>query len=145
MLEYAARLPGGDLDSPSFQQELATLPGDYSPPSGALFVAFDGRAALGCAALRSLDAATGEVKRLFVKPAARGRGIGRRLMTAVIRRARRIGFSVLRLDTDFTMHEAKRLYRSLGFVPIAAYHRDSTGRLEFMEMRLAPRSDSALP
>jgi putative acetyltransferase len=122
-VEYAAFI-GIDLEYQGFSAELASLPGKYAPPSGDLLLAeVDGRA-VGCVALRALDERTVEMKRLFVRPAARGTGSGRRLVETAIAIAKRGGYSELRLDTLDTMTGARALYRSLGFVEIPPYGRD---------------------
>src|SRR5258708_38681476 len=98
-----------------FDAELSSLPGEYAPPRGALFLARQA----GCVAVRSLDADTAEMKRLCVRPAARGNGLGRRLAMAAIEHARAGGSSRLVLDTIAgRMGEAVGLYRSPG-VPAA--------------------------
>jgi GNAT superfamily N-acetyltransferase len=119
--DYAAALPV-DLNAQGFVEELAALPGAYAPPRGVLLLARAGDgAALGCVALRPLDKATGEVKRLYVSPTARGKGVGRALVGALIETARRRGYRELKLDTLDHMQAAIALYRSFGFAPIPAY------------------------
>ncbi len=101
-----------------FDSELSSLPGGYAPPRGALFLARQA----GCVAVRPLDADTLEMKRLFVRPAARGNGLGRKLAMAAIEHARAGGASRLVLDTlAERMGEAVALYRSLGFRETAPY------------------------
>ena len=119
---YAASLPI-DLAYQGFATELATLPGAYAAPAGALLLARDGAgAAIGCVALRPLaDPGCCEMKRLFVAPTARGLGLGRALMEAIVGEAARLGYREVRLDTLPTMTAAIAMYRAAGFVPIAPY------------------------
>ncbi|MFN3623679.1 MAG: GNAT family N-acetyltransferase [Hyphomicrobium sp.] len=118
---YAAALPV-DLTAQSFVEELAGLPGAYAPPQGALLLArAQGGTPLGCIALRPLDAGACEVKRLYVKPATRGLGLGRALVEAIIDGAQRIAYRAMKLDTIPEMAAAVALYRSLGFAPIPPY------------------------
>jgi GNAT superfamily N-acetyltransferase len=119
--EYADRLRV-DLCFQGFDEELATLPGRYARPDGRLFLACRDEAAVGCAALRRFDADTGEVKRLYVQPAHRGRGLGHALTNAVIDAARTIGYRRLVLDTLDRMAEARLLYLQAGFREIPAYY-----------------------
>jgi ribosomal protein S18 acetylase RimI-like enzyme len=108
----------------SFQEETDTLPGAYAPPKGALLIAERGGAAIGCVGLRPLTPGYGEMKRLYVRPAARGTGAGRKLVRAVLDVARRRGMDRVRLDTLPHMTEAIALYRSFGFRQIEAYAGD---------------------
>jgi ribosomal protein S18 acetylase RimI-like enzyme len=119
--EYEASL-GISLDFQGFREELAALPGAYAPPRGALLMAWASGEPAGCIALRPLDAHEAEVKRLYVRPAFRGSGLGERLVRAVIDRASRAGYRALRLDTLGTMDRAMRLYERLGFVETGPYH-----------------------
>ena len=132
---YADSLPIS-LDFQHFEQELASLPGDYAPPRGALLVARTRGTAVGCVALRPLDDATCEMKRLFVSPAQRGTGLGRRLAGAIVARARELGYARMRLDTTPSMREAQALYEQLGFRDIPAYTVNPVAGTRFLELEL---------
>lgn len=123
--EYANEL-GVDLCFQNFDEELARLPGEYAPPRGALRMAvIDGEIA-GCCALRPLDTAdypnAAEMKRLFVRPAFRGMGLGRRLAEATLDAARQGGYGCVLLDTLSDMEAARALYEHLGFEDIPPYY-----------------------
>ncbi|MDI9239724.1 GNAT family N-acetyltransferase [Lysobacter sp. LF1] len=133
--EYAHAI-GTDLEYQGFSSELDALPSPYVPPNGALLIArVDGDVA-GCVAMRPLGAGIGEMKRLYVRPAFRAYGLGRRLVEAVIDAARRAGCSELRLDTLATMTAAQALYERLGFVEIAPYNTTHLPGTRFYALRL---------
>jgi GNAT superfamily N-acetyltransferase len=129
--EYAASLPFA-LDFQDFDRELNELPGDYAPPQGALLLA---RGA-GCVALRPIDETTCEMKRLYVRPSARGTGLGRRLAEAAITEARTLGYKRMRLDTVPGMDSAQSLYEQLGFEDIAPYRSNPIPGARFLELQL---------
>ena len=132
--EYAAWL-AVDLCFQGFAEELATLPGKYAPPRGRLLLAGD--APVACIALRPLDEPdVGEVKRLYVRPAARGTGLGRALVETVLSQARAIGYRELRLDTADWMGDALRLYRRLGFRERSPYYHNPMPGVVFMSITL---------
>lgn len=136
--EYEQAL-GIDLCFQNFADELATLPGRYAAPAGTLLLARagnEGNELLGCVALRPLGDGIAELKRLYVRPGGRGLGLGRRLSEAAIAHARRAGHHAVRLDTLATMSEARALYASLGFVPIAAYCHNPLPGVQYLELRL---------
>ncbi len=134
-LEYEASL-GIDLDFQGFTSELQNLPGEYAPPDGALVLALLNGKTAGCAALRRFSEDTSEMKRLYVREACRGYGIGRRLAIMMIEKARSLGYSRMRLDTLSRLQEAQNLYESLGFYDIEPYIFNPLPGARFMELRL---------
>lgn len=133
--EYAAWL-AIDLCFQGFAEELATLPGKYARPRGRLFLAGAPQAEA-CIALRPLDdPGVAEVKRLYVRPGARGSGVGLALVEAVVRDARAIGYRELRLDTLPSMHDALRLYRRVGFAERSPYYHNPVPGTVYMSMAL---------
>lgn len=113
-----------------------SLPGPYVAPGGAIWLAWSEGAGIGCVALRSVGAETAEVKRMFVDPAWRGRGVGRALMETLVAAARARGYATLRLGTLADMTAAHALYRSLGFSPIERYRPDELVHTLFYELPL---------
>ena len=118
--EYAEGL-SFDLGFQGFDKELAELPGRYARPAGGLWLAVEGENMAGCVALRPLDAGRCEIKRLYVRPAFRGCGLGRTLAEFVLRAAADAGYHRVCLDTMASMLGAIALYRALGFAEIEAY------------------------
>ena len=134
--EYA-RFLGHDLSFQDFDAELAGLPGSYAPPGGALLIARVRGKPAGCVAVRRQEAGVCEMKRLYVRPAFRGRGVGRALAEAVMDEAVRLGYRRMRLDTIATMNEAVSLYRSLGFREIPAYYHNPIPGARYFQLELA--------
>jgi ribosomal protein S18 acetylase RimI-like enzyme len=135
-LEYAQSL-GFSLCFQGFDEELATLPGRYARPRGRLEIArVDGNVA-GCVGLRPLDGDRCEMKRLYVRPAFRGHGVGRRLTEVAIAAARAIGYSRIVLDTIESMTTARALYAGLGFREIPAYYDNPLNGVIYAELQLA--------
>jgi putative acetyltransferase len=120
LLEYQALL-GVDLSFQGFHDEVRDLPGEYAPPGGRLLLARHEGVAVGCVALRAAGGTRSEMKRLFVRPAARGLGVGNALVSRLLDEARGIGYTEIVLDTLPSMGDAQRLYEHFGFRDIAPY------------------------
>lgn len=135
-LEYAQSL-GFSLCFQNFDRELAGLPGDYAPPSGRLLlVEYEGQLAA-CVALHRLEDSICEMKRLYLRPQFRGKGLGRVLAHRIIAEARQIGYSRMRLDTvEPVMKDAVAMYRRLGFKEIAPYCANPIPGALYMELEL---------
>ena len=133
--EYANGL-GIDLEFQGFEAEVASLPGKYAAPAGCLLLAWSGVEAIGCVALRPLDDRRCEMKRLYVRPQARGEKLGRRLAERICAEARGAGYSRICLDTLPTMDSAQKLYESLGFRPIEPYAFNPIPRTKYLALDL---------
>lgn len=135
-LEYAQSL-GFSLCFQNFDKELANLPGDYAPPDGRLLLAeYEGQAA-GCVALHKLADGVCEMKRLYLRPAFRGKGLGRALADRIISEARQIGYQRMRLDTvEPVMKDAVAMYCRIGFREIAPYCKNPMAGALYMELKL---------
>jgi putative acetyltransferase len=120
----------------SFEEELAGLPGAYARPEGCLLLALRGDEAAGCAALRRIAEGVAEMKRLYVRPAFRGKGLGRVLAEAILDEAAKVGYRSIKLDTIDSMKEAIALYRDLGFEPAPPYTYNPIPGALFMERSL---------
>jgi putative acetyltransferase len=135
-LEYASSL-GFSLCFQNFDAELAGLPGDYAPPSGCLLLAEWAGQLAGCGALHKLEADICEMKRLYLRPQFRGKGIGRIIAERLIANARAIGYRRMRLDTvEPVMKDAVAMYSKLGFKEIAAYRENPMAGTLYMELAL---------
>ena len=130
-----------DLSFQNFESELVHLAEMYGPPGGRMLIAEvitgEGTVSAGCVGVRRFDDLTCEMKRLYVRPAYRGAGLGRRLALEIMAHGRALGYQRMRLDTLDQMREAQRLYRSLGFYPIPPYGSHDVPGTQFLEADLA--------
>ncbi len=137
--EYAQGL-GVDLCFQDFESELETLPGDYAPARGSLLLALVDVTVAGCCALRPLDSAdianASEMKRLYVRPAYRGMGLGRLLAQATLDAARLLGYDSVLLDTLDDMEAARALYEDLGFEEIPPYYHNPLPGAHYLKVDL---------
>jgi GNAT superfamily N-acetyltransferase len=133
--EYAAAL-GVDLGFQDFEAELASLPGKYQAPGGRVMLARRGGTVLGCVAMRPLRAGDCEMKRLYVRPDARGEKLGRRLALRICDEARGAGHTRIFLDTLASMTSAQQLYRELGFSDVEPYVFNPLPGTRFMALDL---------
>jgi GNAT superfamily N-acetyltransferase len=133
--EYAASLDV-DLSFQNFEQELQHFTTEYAAPNGAFILAEEAGQYLACIAVRQFSGEIGEIKRLYVVPAARGRGLGRLLVERIIVMARAIGYRSLLLDTLPSMKEAQSLYVALGFKPTAPYRFNPVAGSAFLRLDL---------
>jgi GNAT superfamily N-acetyltransferase len=144
--EYLASLPF-DLSFQNLEHELADPAREYGPPGGAAFIAHLDDEAVGCVAVREFEPGIAELKRMYVRPAARGHGLGAALAAAAVAEARAIGYQSIRLDTVAAMTVAARIYRSLGFREIERYRENPLETARFYELHFeherheAPRTD----
>ena len=135
-LEYGQSL-GFSLCFQNFDKELAGLPGDYAPPDGRLLLAeYEGQLA-GCVALHKLETGICEMKRLYLRPPFRGKGLGRALTERIVAEARQIGYRRIRLDTvEPVMKDAVAMYRRIGFKEIPPYRPNPIAGAMYMELEL---------
>jgi GNAT superfamily N-acetyltransferase len=133
--EYAASL-NVDLCFQGIDHELGHLHEEYAPPSGAFLLAVEDGMNLGCVGLRRLAQGAAEMKRLYAVPAARGKGVGRRLAEGIVAAARELGYARIVLDTLPTMREAQGLYASLGFRPTSAYRFNPIEGTAYLQLEL---------
>ena len=134
--EYAESMDF-DLCFQDFEGEMAAFPGGYAGPSGTLLLAKLDDAPVGAVGLRDLGSGVCEMKRLYLRPAARGTGLGRALTQAIIAEGRRLGYRAMRLDTIAKHHDmAIALYRDLGFREIPPYCMNPIPGALYMELCL---------
>jgi GNAT superfamily N-acetyltransferase len=135
-LEYSQSL-GFSLCFQGFDKELADLPGDYAPPEGRLLLAYYDAQLAACVALHKLEPGICEMKRLYLRPQFRGKGLGRALADRIITEARQIGYHRMRLDTvGPVMKDAVAMYRKIGFREIPPYRVNPMPGTIYMELRL---------
>ena len=134
--EYETAL-GADLSFQNFEDELAAIPENYVPPHGSLLLAIAEEKAAGCVAMRKKDEYSCEMKRLFVRPSFRSRGIGRLLAQEVIRCSRQVGYRKMYLDTLISLEGAIALYKSLGFKETEPYYHNPMDGVIYMQLDLA--------
>jgi putative acetyltransferase len=135
-VEYAQSL-GVNLCFQNFEEELAGLPGCYAPPEGRLLLAEFKTQLVGCVALHKWDAGVCEMKRLYLRPSFRGKGLGRAIAEKIIAEGRNIGYQRMRLDTiEPIMKDAVGMYRKLGFQEIPPYRRNPIDGAMYMELEL---------
>jgi len=134
--EYVSSL-AEDISFQNVDDELAALPGKYARPAGVVLIAWDGAQAAGAIAYRMVEPGVCEMKRLYVRPAFRGRGLGRELAEELIEDARANGYRTMLLDTLASMQSARALYRDLGFVPVAPYYDNPLPGVAYMALELS--------
>ena len=140
--EYTDMLVASDpkfalyLELQSYDEELRHLESKYGPPQGALILALENGEAAGCIALKGMDETRCELKRLYVRPAFRGRGLGRALTDRIVARAREAGYKEMLLDTLPFLQSAQRLYRAAGFREIEKYNDSPMDDATYMRLEL---------
>ena len=133
--QYVTEL-GEDLGFQGFEEELQTLPGEYSWPAGSLYLAWADEQPAGCIAMRRLDENTCEMKRLYVRPEYRGRKLGGHLVRTIIASARAHNYKVMKLDSLRRLKSAYTLYKSFGFRETEPYTYNPLPEAVYMELRL---------
>ncbi len=133
--EYVEEI-GLDLSFQNFASELEALPDVYGPPKGCLLLARRNGAIVGCVALRPFEKQICELKRMYVRPSARGQGVARELVRTLIGRAKEMGYNRMVLDTLASMLPARELYRSLGFGEVAPYYENPIEDVVYMKLDL---------
>ena len=128
--------PTVNLEHQGYAEEFAKFPGKYAPPHGRLLLGIDGERVLGCVALRRVDERICEMKRLYVRPAARGMALGRRLVEAIVSEARSAGYAEIRLDVLAEFEAARGIYRAMGFVEAEPVSHNPLPGTAFLGLRL---------
>lgn len=135
--EYVAS-PSVSLAFQNYEAEFVALPGKYAAPDGRLLLAWKGQTVVGCAALRRVDETTCEMKRVYVRPDARGESLGRRLIERILDEARAAGYSRICLDVLPEFSAAQRIYESLGFQPSAPVTFNPVPGTKYLALELSP-------
>jgi putative acetyltransferase len=135
--EYVAS-PSVSLAFQNYEAEFAALPGKYAAPDGRLLLAWKGQVVVGCAALRRVDETTCEMKRVYVRPDARGESLGRRLIERILDEARAAGYSRICLDVLPELSAAQRIYESLGFQPSEPVTFNPVPGTRYLALELSP-------
>ena len=133
--EYAVSI-GIDLTFQNFEQELIHIADIYMPPEGALLLAKQDGIPSGCVGLRKIDRRRCEMKRLYVRPEFRGKGIGKALCSQIILKGKYLGYKEMLLDTLSTMVGAQALYRTLGFIETVPYYHNPLPEAQYMLLKL---------
>ena len=136
LLQEYGELRQYDAALGQYDKEIAGLPGVYAPPEGALLLASWNRTPAGCVALRKIGKGICEMKRMYVSPSFRKKGIGYALVEKILSEARKRPYEIMRLDTHPWMEAAQKLYSSFGFEEVEAYHYNPTPGIRFFELRL---------
>jgi len=134
--EYVASL-AEDISFQNVDDELAALPGKYARPGGVVLLAWDGAVAAGAVAYRMFEPGVCEMKRLYVRAAFRGHGLGREIAEELIEHARAHGYRTMLLDTLASMASARALYRDLGFSAVAPYYENPLPGVAYMALELS--------
>ena len=133
--EYAVSI-GIDLTFQNFEQELIHIADIYMPPDGALLLAKQDGIPAGCVGLRKMEVRRCEMKRLYVRPEFRGKGLGKALCSRIILKGRQLGYREMLLDTLSTMTGAQALYRSHGFRETVPYYHNPLPEAQYMQLTL---------
>jgi GNAT superfamily N-acetyltransferase len=128
--------PSVSLAYQDYEQEFAGLPGKYASPLGRILLAWQAKVVVACAALRPVDERTCELKRVYVRPHARGLQMGRQLVERMIQEARAQGYATMSLDVLPEFVAARHLYESLGFVPAPAVSYNPIPGTQFLALQL---------
>jgi GNAT superfamily N-acetyltransferase len=133
--EYALTL-NISLAFQHFDEELLALHEMYRAPSGGIILALDAHQYVGCVAIRKINAQQGELKRMYVKPTHRNKGIGKQLLEAATQLAKDCGYQYLKLDTLNYMHDAIAIYKNAGFYEVKAYYYNPEPTAVYFEKQL---------